>query len=259
MRHTDWNKVRSQMSKVHRPHLLSGYIAKVEFQETTDSEGLTDWMMHYQPGPKARAEFRAFNRRGGPSVLEVEPFDETPSLAARDGSELEQELTKRGITPEIATQLVQEQDAEKIRLQIEILDWRLSGKKADKIDDPAAWLVSAIRSSTGHAIPKGFVSREERQRRDEAKAASERKAREERRRKEQAQAQEKEYHTKVDAYWTALTAAEQAELDTAAKGQADPAALEKEIGPFKLLGQHIRRETYIRQLLNLPPVGADSI
>ena len=26
-----------------------------------------------------------------------------------------------------------------IRQQIEILDWRLAGKKADKIDDPAAW------------------------------------------------------------------------------------------------------------------------
>ena len=45
-------------------------------------------------------------------------------------------------------------DADIIRLQIEILDHRLAGKKADKIDDPAAWLVSAIRNP--HTRPKGL-------------------------------------------------------------------------------------------------------
>jgi hypothetical protein len=34
-RHLEWGRVRSQMNKIHRPHLESGYIAKVRF--TTDS------------------------------------------------------------------------------------------------------------------------------------------------------------------------------------------------------------------------------
>ena len=55
------------MNKVHRPHKQSGYIAKVDFQQTTDGDGKPDWIMLYQPGPKARAEFRAFTKRGGPS------------------------------------------------------------------------------------------------------------------------------------------------------------------------------------------------
>ena len=78
----------------------------------------------------------------------------TPPLAA--------ELASRGVSPAAARTLVQKHDAEAIRLQIEILDWRLAGKKADKIDDPAAWLVAAIKHP--HTPPKGFISKAERQR-----------------------------------------------------------------------------------------------
>lgn len=92
-RHIDWERVRSQMNKVHRPHRESGYIADVNFQETTDRAGNADWIMHYMPGPKARAEFRAFTRRGGPSVLEIEPLDGPVSLTTPAPPPLEDELT----------------------------------------------------------------------------------------------------------------------------------------------------------------------
>ena len=71
------SEVRSQMNKVHRPHQESGYIAKVDFQQTTDGDGQPDWIMLYQPGPKARAEFRTFTKRGGPTVVEIEPASPT--------------------------------------------------------------------------------------------------------------------------------------------------------------------------------------
>jgi hypothetical protein len=131
-RHTDWNKVRSQMSKIHRPHLQSGYIAKVESQPTTNADGQPDWIFFYQPGPKARAEFRAFAKRGGPNVLEIEPL-EPPTLDGTPLSELELELVRRGITDTVARQLAAEHPEEKIRLQIEILDWRLSKKKGQSV------------------------------------------------------------------------------------------------------------------------------
>ena len=73
-RHADWEKVRSQMTKIHRPHLQSGYIAKVDYEQTANGDGQPDWVMLYTPGPKARAEYRAFASRGGPAVLEVEPL-----------------------------------------------------------------------------------------------------------------------------------------------------------------------------------------
>ena len=73
-RHTEWLRVRTQMNKVHRPHLQSGYIAEVAYEQAVNGEGRPDWVMLYAPGPKARAEYRAFARRGGPAVLEVEPL-----------------------------------------------------------------------------------------------------------------------------------------------------------------------------------------
>ena len=89
-RHTDWERVRSQMNKIHRPHQQSGYIAKVDYQETTDRDGQPDWIMFYKPGPKARAEYRAFAKRGGPAMLEVEPFDDNPLLLLLESADAEQ-------------------------------------------------------------------------------------------------------------------------------------------------------------------------
>ena len=250
-RHADWHKVRSQMSKIHRPHLQSGYIGKVESQpmDPSGTDGQPDWIFFYQPGPKARAEFRTFAKRGGPNVLEIEPL-EPPMLDGTRLSELELELIRRGITDVIARQLVAEHAEEKIRQQIEILDWRLSGKKADKIDDPAAWLVSAIKSPTGHAVPKGFVSAAERQRREDAKQAKAREAAEARRRKEQEEAAERAKQQRDATYWESLTPQQQAALDAASRDAADPDALAQEKGPLKATMQRIRRNAYIRELLD---------
>ncbi len=62
-------------------------------------------------------------------------------------------------------------------------------------------------------------------------------------------AAERDERRKIDAYWASLTPEEQAVCQAAADAQADPASLAKEIGPLKSLGQTIRRNDYIRQLL----------
>lgn len=247
-RHLDWERVRSQMNKIHRPHIQSGYIAKVDSQQTTDSDGKPDWIMLYQPGPKARAEYRAFTKRGLPTVVEIESLE--PVLPLITGqSELERDLIRHGVTAGVAAELAREFPEEKIQLQIEILDWRLAGKKADKIDDPAAYLVGAIRSETGYAAPKGFTSKAERERRNEAKQAKARQEAEARRRKQVEEASQRKEKQAILDYWESLTPEQQAQLQAAADAQADPAELAKEIGPLKTFGQTIRRHEYIRQLL----------
>jgi hypothetical protein len=62
-RYFDYEHVKKQMYKVHRPHLQSGYLEVVNFQATTCSEGKPDWLMLYTPGPKAKAEYQTFNGR----------------------------------------------------------------------------------------------------------------------------------------------------------------------------------------------------
>ena len=105
-RHFNWEHVRSQMNKVLRPHRQSGYIAKVDYQHTTDSHGRPDWFMFFMPGPKARAEYKAFTKRGGPNMLEIEPLDMTPPRSVPQ--QIGQELSRRGVTAVVAAELVRD-------------------------------------------------------------------------------------------------------------------------------------------------------
>jgi Replication initiator protein A len=138
-----------------------------------------------------------------PQTAESTPAAPEPPLVA--------ELTSRGVRPSTARTLAREHDEATIRLQMEILDFRLTGKKADTIDDPAAWLISAIREP--HQPPKGFISKAERQKREEAKQARERQAAEERRQKQQAKAREQAEQQALDALFNRLSPEEQARLE----------------------------------------------
>lgn len=60
-RYYDRTRMCKQMHKVHRPHLQSGYLSEVTYEETKDASGNPDWVMWYKPGPKAKAEYRHFS------------------------------------------------------------------------------------------------------------------------------------------------------------------------------------------------------
>ncbi len=64
-RHDNFERVRVQMYRVHKPHLESEYLESVEYQAMTDEEGKPDWLIFYVPGPKARAEYDTFNTKQG--------------------------------------------------------------------------------------------------------------------------------------------------------------------------------------------------
>jgi hypothetical protein len=249
IRHLEWERVRSQMNKVYRPHKESGYIAKVDYEQTVDENGQPDWLMFYQPGPKARAEYRAFAKRGGPVMLEVEPLTAgpLPQLAGPAPSPIEAELIGRGVTPAIAAAMLREHGEANIRLQIDILD-SLPTKKRDKIDDPAAYLVTAIRK--GHAAPKGYVPAAERQRREESQRQAEREKAEERRQQRERESHERAERRAIAAYWESLTAEQQAALDATATAQADAEDRKLiEPGPMQRIGMSILRDKHIRQIL----------
>jgi hypothetical protein len=160
-------------------------------------------------------------------------------------------LASRGVTKTIAGELVREHGEEKVRLQIDILD-SLPKKKRDKIDDPAAYLVTAIRN--GHAVPKGYVSPAERQAREQARQAKERQAAEERRRQKEEEARERAERQAADAYWKSLPPDEQSRLDAEALANADQATRDsyesmKRLGAGSDTFLIILRRDYIRQQL----------
>lgn len=259
-RHIELKRMRSQMTKLMQPHLESGYIAKVEYQDIVDRDGHPDWIMLYQPGPRAKAEFHSFNKRGGPTLLEIEPLEETPPIIGSDLTPLELELVEHGIDAAIARQLAAAYDQDKIRLQVEILDFRLAGKNASKITDPAGWLVSAIKSPSGHALPKGFKSRAERQREAEAIQAKERLAAEDRRRKHQADEHARRERQALNGFWDALDNEQRARHEEAAIRQADAQDMELLEGPMKRFGMTVVRDKYAKKLLqdqgNWPTIEA---
>jgi hypothetical protein len=235
VRQYDRSAIQPQMARIHAPHRKSGYIAQVDYEQTVDGAGRPDWLMLYTPGPKARAEYRAFARRGGPVVLEVEPLvaDPSPRLVPPGPSPLEAELIGRGVTPAMAADLVRDHGEETIRAQLEQLDWRLETKPG-KIADPAAWLVAAIRN--GHAAPKGFIPKAERQRRAEARQAQERAKVEQRRREREQEAHDRAQQQAVDAYLQRLTPAERKALDAEVLARATPEARQgyEEAAPARL-------------------------
>jgi len=256
MRHVDWERVRSQMNKVHRPHRQSGYIAKVDFQQTTDSAGGPDWIMLYMPGPKAKAEYKAFTKRGGPTVLEIEPLDAKSQSVAPETTELERELIQRGVSPAAAAELVREHAEEKIQAQMERLDWQIE-KNPGKITEPAAYLVQAIKND--YAAPKGFVSQAERQRRQEARQAKARQEAEEHRLQREHDARERAEREEIDTYIEQLDPAERAKLQAEALSQAsmeskrsyeDPALSQfRETFMLGMLREHVRQLLGLRKLV----------
>jgi hypothetical protein len=182
-------------------------------------------------------------------------IQQPPSLAAppqaRAAAEPEPslvvELVKRGVSAKVAAELVRRHPAEAIDAKIDVFDW-MSGKQDKRLArSPAGYLVKSITDD--YALPKGYVGREERQTREEARQARERQAAEDRRRERAEAAREKAERQAIDAYWSALTPEQQAELDAAATAQVAPAELAQESGALRKLGQRLRRDLYIRKLL----------
>ena len=223
-RYEDFDRVKKQMYKIHAPHRKSGYIAGVEFEATSDREGRPDWTLIYTPGPKAKAEYQAFTKKGGPVVLEAEPVKPEPEP---EPTGLERELIDRGMSRGVAAELVRDFSEDQIRIQIANLDGRRR-----KVKDPGAWLTSAIRGE--FAPPRAIAP-------PAAPIAPVPIAR----------------TTKaVDAYWRNLGPEKRAALDAAALANADPerrVESESETRPFmKRLLMSAVRDEYLKRIHDRP-------
>jgi hypothetical protein len=258
-RYFEWEHARKQMAKIHAPHRRAGYLAGVEFEATTDREGRPDWTMVYEPGPKAKAEHLAFTTRGGPMVSALEPPPappaplppaEAPSTAVEpELTGLAAELVARGVSRAVAAELARDFAEDRIRRQVEVMDW-LRETKPKRVKDVGAYLAEAIRKD--FAPPAGFRSQAER-------AAAEATARAQQDQQElarHAKAREREERDRVRAYWEALPPERQAALDAEALAEADPAdraAYAAATAPqVRRMLQAGLRDAHIRRLLGLP-------
>jgi hypothetical protein len=162
-RYLDWEHVRKQMYKVHAPHLKSGYLAKVEFQEQQTESGQLDWLMLYTPGRRAEAEFREASRKPrilprpqtakatkpsheSPTALPPATTEPPPAAAIHEADDTGEQLVSKLLSFHLAETTARElvRDYRKsVELQLRALPHRNTGK----IKDLASWLIKAIREN----------------------------------------------------------------------------------------------------------------
>ena len=162
------------------------------------------------------------------------------------------ELITRGITAKTAAELVKQYPSELIERQIEVFDWLVATKAKGVQNNAAGYLVKSIRDD--FAVPtKGFVSKAERQRREEAKLAKQRQDAENDRQKHQQRAAEKAEAEAVEAHIKQLSPAERAALETKAVAEAAPDVRESLDDPatarFRDTIKLMVLRTYVAQLL----------
>lgn len=166
---------------------------------------------------------------------------------------LEIELVERGVTREVARELLASHPEDEVKTQIEHFDF-LSAKSPDAVRNPGAWLPDAIRKR--YSPPKGFETREQRERAKKAKDEAERKEAAEKQRARERDARDKAIREKINAYWEGLTPEEQTKLTAEALKEADPVSLQKFEGGDRYVKQfHFRTcilNPYLRRKLGLP-------
>ncbi|MDB5349291.1 MAG: Replication initiator protein [Planctomycetota bacterium] len=161
------------------------------------------------------------------------------------------ELVLRKVTRTVALELAQRHPSELITAKIEVFDWLSARQDRRVAKSPAGYLVKSITDN--YANPKGFTSEAERRQRQEAMEVRERGEAEARGRKQGEDARERAKKRRDTAYWESLSSEQKADLDAASKAQADPESLameEKGDGSLRRIGQALRRNAYIRQMLD---------
>ena len=162
-RYDEWEKVKKQLYKIHQPHKQSGYITKIEFEETSGEDGRPDWVMWYTPGRKAKREYKEFttkklNAPSPPMRLALAPpvqskkQNHAPTISDTAASLLSQ-LCEIGIVEKKALELVQNR-RESVERELEA--WAHRDKS--KMKEPAAWLIRAIESGD-YSLPQKVESK----------------------------------------------------------------------------------------------------
>jgi hypothetical protein len=183
IRYADWDHVKKQMYKLHRPHLASQYIEKIQFEKIIGEGGQPDWLMIYVPGVRAKGQHVAFERKPVPRIKHSERDANQPSFLPEERPELfpepvltfapEEEhlvskLVQFGVAENKARSLVKTH-REAAEAQISAFPYREVGK-AKK--NAAGWLIAAIEGN--YTLPVAYL--EEQEKKKQAARAGEKRA-----------------------------------------------------------------------------------
>jgi hypothetical protein len=172
VRYFDFEHLKKQMFKIHIPHRKSGYIAKVEYQERTDTDGKPDWEMLYTPGPKAVAEYEGFTNKQARSQFPILGPQESQGHAATAAIDpnLLADMTRRGITEKKATELLANlKPQQEVMDQLEYVDALVARDTRGKVENPPGLYVFYIRDNI--LPPADFLTTRKRRFQEQAQQA----------------------------------------------------------------------------------------
>lgn len=169
-RYFDWEHIKKQMYKLHRPHLAFQYIEKIQFEKRVGEDGEPDWLMIYTPGDRARGQHITFQRKPPMPRIKVsernpdqisflpvekpEPFPEPVLTFTGDEENLVAALKGYGISEKKARGLVKSR-RQAVEEQLAAHPYRTLGEEKK---NPAGWLIAAIEyGEGGYPLPKLYL------------------------------------------------------------------------------------------------------
>jgi hypothetical protein len=221
MRYFDYDRFKKQMYKVHQPHLKSGYLAKVSYEEVKGGAE-QDWLMVYTPGRKAEAEYRQFSRRNPQFVGATTGSDRSTQESdsgdvaqernlSEAGRQFVDELTKKGISSSWARRHVGGLDQGGIEQARKVVEYWAAVGAEKKWTNPAGMLrrLLEIQASEGLAIPSLFSVEAERGQGSKRLTAEAERINEEAR---QFLEQQRSIESRIDSALEAMTQAQREQL-----------------------------------------------
>ena len=143
----------------------------------------------------------------------------------KESEAIKQALIDRGVTSTTAVEMLTQYPLERITAQLEIFDWLVEQKNAKVSQNPAGFLISAIKGE--YAPPKGFLTREEREKRERELADRKRKLEEKKKEKEDREvALLKAREEVIKHFWDSFSDDERIKMRKQALENATPFDLE---------------------------------
>jgi hypothetical protein len=217
-RNYDTGKLKEKLQPALEELEAAGFLEPMTRQQRYTKKGPKDWRINLamKGAAKAAPSF-------GSSVIEL-PFQ---SVREAPPEGLVGELVHRNVTLATAEELAARFSADVISAKIEVFDWLLSKKDKKVTTNPAGYLVDSIRK--GYVIPKGFVSKAEKQAKAAAEAEAQQKAEQIRLAKLEQKARDAEQdrllQQRADEYLAGLSPTERDEIEKAALGDGAGGAM----------------------------------
>jgi plasmid replication initiation protein len=242
--YSDAGKLKEKLQPAIDELVEIGFLYPLKRDERYVKTGLGRWTVRFSKHAPSEEQLPPQTLADTPVLL---PMNEASELKSPTAPTALPKLVELGVTKTKAENLVTRFAAESIESKIDVLEWLLSKKDKRVEKSPAGYLVKSIEDD--YAVPKGFISRAEREKRERERAEQKQREAEAERQKRENEARERAERSAIAMYWKSLTPDAQTAFDEAALAEAAPEELDGLFGPLARMAVQERRQSRIRRIL----------